>query len=263
MRDVAGRYHRIDQLLKQHFGKITPSLAAEFMGDHIDAVVGRERGAGFTVGGVNTVESVVFAPRKGFFWVASGKEPVCMNEYTGFDFHALFTGSESLVSPAALPGYSWQSTAKKAGLKSYMDAFFSYRENPSDGKTAAGHLEKALRDDPDEPSYVRMYASFLIQEGNYAKAVSLLNKALAMPQANNEMGMAYLLIAQAFDMQGQREAALTMYGKVTDLRTTHGNDHFSGISDALLAKAVQGLRKPLKMKDVEEITAFSMQSGIE
>jgi len=263
MRDVAGRYARLERLIDEKRGNITPALAAEFMSDHVDAVLHHERGAGFTVCSVNNVESAIFVPQDGLFWVATGKEPVCMNPYVGFDFKAEFSGSQPRVSPRCLPGYQWADPLKNQGLSAYMDAFIAYLKNPADKARAMSLLTEARKADPHEAVYARLVASFLVNQGDFAGAIALLTQTLGFSQTPNEKAMTFLLLGQAHDIAGERDKAVSLYEEVVSLRKRHGNDHLTGINDLLYGKAKKGLKKPLRKGGVEEFAAFGMGSGYE
>lgn len=262
MRGVAGRFVRLGQLLQANYGAITPARAAQIMGDHVDPVVNRERGVGFTVGSLSTVESAVFAPADGRFWVATGGEPVWNNAYRGYSFADLFAGGHGPY-PETLPGYQWQDASHQAALMEYMRAFIAHKEDPQAPDRVMPMVAKAGSLDPGEPIYMRLYASFLIQQGDYATARSILEKSLTLPQAVNEKAVAYLLIAQTLDGEGKRAEAAAMCRKIVELRDAQGRDYFQGISDMLFARARKGLKKPLKVTHVEQFTAFSLETGIE
>jgi N-acyl-D-amino-acid deacylase len=261
MRDIAGRYQRVGDLLQSHFGMITPASMAEIMSDHVDGITGTERGAGSTICGVSNVTSVIFVPKEKHFWVATGPEPVCANAYIGFDFDAEFDGTAPDVSPANLAGYQWQENAKKQGLKSYMDAYIAYGENHADIEAVIQKLTLAQKADPTECTYSRLLASFLIQQGNYEGATALLNECLESKESHNENALTHLLLGLVHDLQENRQDAQLMYQKIVAIRAQYGNDFFEGINDYLHLTAMRALENPLTIEELEHVVAFSMTSA--
>jgi tetratricopeptide (TPR) repeat protein len=250
MRNILGRYERIQHLMGEEYGRINPAAAAAFMGDHMDQVVGQERGTGATLCFDGNVTSAVFQPESGFFWVATGSEPACTNPYIGFDFDAEFRKTASRVQPKSLPGYSWKDDAHRKGLKEYMKALASHQEDPDDIETIRGHVREALKADPEEVLYSRVLARILVYEKAYAEALELLEASRGLDQTQNETALLLLLSAQALDLLGRREEATERYRQVVELGQSHGDNPLTGINQMVYGSALKSLRAPFSRRDI-------------
>jgi isopenicillin-N N-acyltransferase-like protein len=250
MRNILGRYERIEQLIRENYGRINPAAAAAFMGDHVDQVVGEERGTGATLCFEGNVTSAVFQPETGFFWVATGSEPACTNPYIGFDFDAEFQKTASRVQPKSLAGYQWKHDAKRKGLKKYMKALASYQDDPSDIDGIRAQVREALEADPQEVLYSRVLARILVYEEEYAEAVELLERSRGLDQTPNETALMLLLSAQALDLSGDRGDATERYRQIVSLRQSHGNDPLTGINQMTYGSALKYLRAPFSRRDL-------------
>jgi len=262
MRNVFGRYHRIETLVEAHRGDITPATVAEFMSDHVDAVLDQERGPGYTVCGVTNVTSMVFLPADGFFWVAIGGAPACKNDYIGFDFNAEFSDTAPQVSPQVLTGSPWQTIQKKQGLEAYMSAYGIYAENRKDSRVST-YLTLAHQLDPEESVYYRILANFLLHSSDFDAALDLLNSSLSLPQSHNETALTYALMGQIYDARGSRGQAQGMYQNVIDLNQIYGNDYLTGINGILTSIARKAMVEPLPIGSIEQFTTFDLSGGVE
>ena len=252
MRDLIGRYKRLNDLIEKNYGNITPKLAAEFMGNHSDFIVGRERPVGFVVGNTINVTSVIFQPADGLFWAATGSEPACNSEYVGFDFRAEMRGKASRVKPPVLKGYRWEDNSHEKALRAYMAAFIAHSENPSDA-VPIRHLEIARGRDPREPVFSRILAEIYLHRGEYDLAEKLLRESLDCKQSGNEEALVYLRLGQACDLMGKRDEALRAYRIIVYLSEKHGNDFISGINSMVYGIARKHLALPFCRRDIKEI----------
>jgi len=257
MRNIAGRYLRLTDLVRENYGQITPFLVAEFMSDRMDVVSGMERGTGNTICNQTNVTSIVFQPETGYFWVAAGKEPVCGNEYIKFDFKAELIGAGSTVSPEILPGYRWKNDSHHKGIDNYMKAIISYKENHNDKEGVLAHLQSSLEADPSEPIYYKDKARIMIHEGRYEKALELLSGSLDFIKTNNEKAQAFLMMGQTYDLAGSREEAVAMYKKVIEIKKASGNDHVSRLNHFVHAYANEYLKNPFSKVDINNIPILS------
>ncbi len=263
MRDMAGRYRRLGELIEKHRGRITPGVAASIMGDHYDVAVKKERGTGITIGAANNVTSAVFLPGRLLFWVGTGVEPACNNTFLGYDFRALLKGKTIPPVPARLPGYRWQDPRNERGLRAYMKAYQAYEENPDD-PTVMAHLERAMRETPDEPVYPRMAARLLLKKGKSEQALSLLDASLKHSQSNNERALTHLHRGQALDLLGRRSEAVTAYGEVLKMKERHGKDYITGINSLTAGLAKRFAEKPFTVKDMGMVQiGFHQETGLE
>jgi acyl-CoA:6-aminopenicillanic acid acyl transferase len=102
------RYRRIEQLLIQHYGKITPELGVSIMCDHIDpdtAEMLSPFDSKITVAKYNNMYGIVFRPATGDFWISMGAVPAnAMKDFVGFNIHLLlgetdYTHPETILNP--------------------------------------------------------------------------------------------------------------------------------------------------------------------
>ncbi len=264
MRDLFGRLSRLDALIAQSRGHITPAKAAEIMGDHYDTVTKTERSTGIGVCAANNVTSAVFMPARGLFWVATGKEPACNNTYTGFDLAAELAGGISELDTPVLPGYNWQDTSHERGLYEYMQAFALFEQNPDDTRMILAHLDNAAAADPGEPVYNEMAARLLIHAGRYTEALKRIKATFTLLQSPNELALHRLLAGQCLDLMGRHEEACSCYREMQSLGKAHGRDYLKGINDFLVGLSYALEKKPFGIRDLSFVPiGFSQESGLE
>lgn len=269
MRNLVGRYTRMELLIEGNHGQIMPETVAEFMSDHLDVILDTERATGITVCAENNVTSVVFLPKEGYFWVATGSEPACKNEYLGFDFNAVFDGEFPPTDPETLIGYVWEDNTHKEGLLEYMNAYLTYSSDFRNKDEALEFLYAAIEADPTEPIYQRMSARLLIYKGEYDKARGILIQCLEFPQSPNERAQTYILLAQVYDLLGKREEAVFMYGEVVRLWEEEGGAgtpdvYLLTINDMLYGIAKAGIDTPFTDEDIPDIPiGFHLETGLE
>jgi len=264
LRNVMGRYERLSRLIDQNRGAITPALAAAFMSDHGDVITGTERGTGITVCSDNNVTSAVFAPETGFFWVAGGGGPACINDYAGYDFAAELNGAPGNPEPAVLSGYAWADPAKKKAFEIYMKAYDTYEADFSAKATALEYLRQAIEKDPVEPNYARMAGILAVHLGDYQTAIELLVGALTLPQGPNELAMTHLLLGWAYDLAGDRDQALVHYREVGKLSEAEESDPLFSVNGLVTLMARKAVDTPFTEKDIADIPiGFNLETGLE
>jgi len=264
LRNVMGRYGRLEQLIERHRGAITPARAAAFMSDHIDVITGTERGTGITVCSDNNVTSAVFAPESGLLWVAGGGEPACINDYVGYDVSSELKGIPGNPMPAVITGYAWENSARKAAFEYYMKAYIAYEADYSDKSIPLEYLKQAIAADPAEPIYPRMAALLALSLGDYQSAAELLIGALTLVQAPNEIAMSHLFLGWTYDVAGARDQALLHYNEVLGLSRSEETDPLTDINGLVVSMARKGINTPFTGDDVKGIPiAFSLESGLE
>ncbi len=264
MRDIAGRYRDLGILIQRNYGRITPEMAAEFMGNHFDFVVNAERSCGNSVGAISTITSVVFAPEQRIFWLASGSEPAWNNAYAGYDFKRIIHGDFTNDRPGTLPGYRWRNARNRAAMEDYTRALVLYHGDVRDTRQVVSLLESAIDQAPDEPVYSHQLARMLIHDKSYRRAEKVLLKALTFPQWNNEKAISWLLLGNLHDLSGKRGEALSCYKKILSLYHENGGDFIKGINRLLYSRALDYSKRPFtenRMKDME--IDFRMNGGVE
>ncbi|MBP7738388.1 MAG: hypothetical protein KA369_20605 [Spirochaetes bacterium] len=263
MRDLAGRYYRLEEILTSERGRITPTRAAAYMGDRLDWVTRTERATGITIGAANNVTSAIFIPEDGILWLASGIEPACDGIFHGYDARTLLKDGRFRNIPDLRP-YAWINPSLERGLHHFMKAYAAHEENPDDFEGMIKHLDAAIKADPKESIYPRLKASLLLHSGQYRKAVDLLKKSLQLTQSNNERAHALLMIGLGLDLLYEREAALTYYGMVKELYDKNGRDIKRGVNAMLMGFCGRHMKKPFTVKNIDDIpVAFHSESGLE
>ncbi len=258
MRDLRGRYRRLEELIKANRGKIDPGVAARFLGDHVDVITGTERGTGITVCASNNVTSAVFLPARGMFWVAAGSEPACGNSFIPFTF------AGDAVNGNTLRGYRWENSKRKEALARYMGAFSLYVNHRDRDEEVIEKLRDAIALDPSEPIYRLMLGRMLIFKMDYTGALKELERGLPLPQSNNEKAVFLLFRGFLLDIMNKRDEAVTMYRTIADMRGRHGSEHFTGINDMVAGFANRHISEPVTEKEVHKLPfSFNNECGIE
>lgn len=263
MRDIAGRYHDLGELIKKYFGRITPENAAEFLGNHHDFVIDAERSYGYSTGAMTTVTSVVFSPEHRTFWVASGREPAWNNEYVGYSLCDELGNDTINQKPQKLSGYRWKNVGNRRALEHYMKAMIAYN-NPNERASIVNYLEDAIRDAPDEPIYSYQLAKIYIHKGSYKKAEKLLLHSLSVSEWNNDQAISLLLLGNTYDLLKLRSKAISYYDKVILLHNANGTDFIKGINNLLYARAIDYKMNSFGYERIDEIEiSLDLSGGIE
>ncbi|MFH2066121.1 MAG: C45 family autoproteolytic acyltransferase/hydrolase [Pseudomonadota bacterium] len=263
-RDIVCRYERLGELIRTHYGNITPETAAAFMGDHVDRTVMRERPVGTVVGNIINVTSVVFQPSDLLFWVATGQEPACNNPFYGYNLKAELEGTVVPVFPEVLKGYTWRNSDHEKAMRIYMDAFVAYLQDHQETARARKLLHQAEDLAPAEPVIKRVLGQLYIHNGDYPTAERLLLQAIGMKQSNNDQALTLLLLGQVRDLMGKREEAQNDYNRVLTLREEHGASPLSGINDLVYGFAGKFRKEAFSDDCIKDIpVSFALLSGLE
>ena len=261
-----GRYHRFMQLIEENYGKIDPSLVAQFMGDHIRYTTGTERNAYGIIAVDDNINSIVFLPEELKLWVAVGPAPVCNNPYFGFDFKNEIIGQPSNLKPKILEGYKFKNLNKKRGMEKFNQAYALYENNSNLTSKTLNLIQDALKLDPDEIIYYQMIAKILIHKEQYNKAIEVISKALEFTQSLNERAHNYLLLGILNDLKGNRENAINYYNEIEKLVKNEPQDSWFKVNRVLIAFAEKYRKVSFTKKNLNERSvsiSFSQGSGIE
>ena len=251
-----GRYLRLTQLIKENYGKIDPSLAAEFMGDHIRITTNTERNAYGILAVNDNVNSMVFSPEELKLWVASGLAPVCNNPYIGLNFEDEIKGIHSSVSPDILEGYKFKNPNIKSGMEKCNQAYIIFEENPNDVEDILKLLREASKLDPDEIIYYQMITKYLIHQGNYDEALSTIEKTINLTQSLNEQAHNCLLLGIVNDLINNRQEALLYYQKIEKLIAQKVDDPWFKVNRVIGAFAQKYSIKPFSKKNIKDRTVL-------
>ncbi len=258
MRDMRGRYLRLEQLIEENSGKITPEMAATFLGDHIDINTGEERTTGITVCAANNVTSAVFQPSTGKFWVATGKEPACGNTYFPY---SLSGEAENMTQ---LAGYQWQNPDKQKALEFYMQAFIAYLQSSENDQKVMTLLKKAIALDSNESIYHLLLGRLFLLQGDYSEALSYFDQATSFSNSNNETAVLHLFKGFTLDLMKSRNEAVVNYSKITDLVDEYGYDYMKGINRMVAGFATKFQSESFSEDLLSSIPfSFGTEGGIE
>jgi len=237
------RTRRMNQLLREHHGRIDPQKGAEFLGDHYDLNTGRERATGDVIAQYHNVSSVVMDVTAKDLWVAVGPAPVCNTHYVGFNFEDGFAGPGKLADLPVLRG-TWEGNPRLAAYRHYIraDQLFA-REDDLEG--ALNELKAAMAIDPSEPTYAQMAGLLLLRSEKPAEAAVMFGKALALPQSVHKESLSRLWLGRSYDLTGERESAREQYQAALGLSPLHPK---------VQAAAEEGLKKPYPARQAGKVS---------
>jgi hypothetical protein len=247
------RFERMRMLLREHMGRITPQLAAQFMGDHMDMCSDSLRPVGGIISQLTNVTSAVFHPADFVFWVADGLSPVCNNTYVGFNLMDELGDNGSGVEPAALAPNEYVETTDFEGLRKYYEAMVSFTVPPADARAALDKLEEAVALRPEEAIYRRMTAKMLLRRGDATAAAQHLTHALECGQGPSELAQTQVLLGFSNDLLGMRDDAVRCYREALKIAGSTREDILSSVNRFVVADAEKYSRVPFTSADAKKI----------
>ncbi len=231
---------------------ITPELAAQFRGDHIQYTTGLEKATG-CVGVADNVNSMVFSPEDLTLWVAAGPAPVCNNPYIGFNLAEELQGNDYSVTPPVLKGYAFQNPEKRRAIKKFMEAYSMNEEDPDKNQDQMVKLLwEAWKIDPEETHYGRLIAKYYVHDGKYDEALSVMNDVIKLKQSFRETCHSNLVAAIIYDLKGAREKALLFYEKVEERAKEEPADDWFGKNKFLLAFVKKYKQQPFTKDNLQD-----------
>ena len=161
------RFERMMELVKNNYGDINVTRAADFLSDTFDKSLGKEKSVSANIiSVVSNTQSVIFKVKDGKIqiWISNGKAPSSRGEFVGFDFDGKPLGTMS-------------HTLKKRteDLEAYVSAYRAHYEL-GDSKQALAHLHEAMRTNPTDTSYLFIKGMLLTELGKKEEALLLLEK---------------------------------------------------------------------------------------
>jgi tetratricopeptide (TPR) repeat protein len=235
------RYQRIEQLTEENFHKINPEFLARALGDRYDITSEKERIFGYTVSQNHTISSVIFAPERKMFWVASGETPVCNSDYIPFNFD--FETSKTLNEPV-LRGTRFSDASDQKVLSLVIQAHEAY--DSQDTGLAMHLLQEAIAlSGRKEPTLQFLCALLSLKLGDFDQAKDYLQVAYDNEQDIYKSGIIKLWMGRVFDLLGNRDKALRQYRYVEQMNKLVYND--------IINLARNGLKKPYKKRSIKNI----------
>ncbi len=237
------RLYRMNHLLEDRAGNITPEVMAAMLGDHYDPISRMERPMGNTVSAVHNVTSAVIEPDKQRVWVALGPAPAnTTSAYVGFDIDALRRGEDGNLG--TIPGNAFFHSPEYPALREYALAYQAFDDLDEDRVVI--HLEKAHQLHPEEPIYAFMLGLFYLKRGRTEAALELFYKADKPFNSNYRRALVWLWQGRCHDILGQRNQAVEVYRRVLDSAPKDSSP---------LVAAGKGLKKPYKSSAVKHVVA--------
>lgn len=223
-RNNLARLARANSLLEAEKGRIDENAISRILGDPGTDGCRFEQ----SISVLMTVASVVFRPRDGVVWVATGRAPVCNREYVAFDLASEGPRSDLPVLTGGQPS----DPKARDAFDAYRDAYEAYF-NRSDVGAARRELERALSLVPTEALYHYVAALLALLEGDARYAEEALDRALGIGHASGDRVAAFhLWRGRAKDALGKREDA------VGDYRAARrGDEYVRSAADHGLARA--------------------------
>ena len=237
------RLHRMNHLLEDSAGEITPETMAAMLGDHYDPISRMERPMGNIVSAVHNVTSAVIEPDKQRVWVAEGPAPAnTTSAYVGFDIDALRRGEDGDLG--TIPGNAFFHSSEYPALRQYTLAYQAFDDLNED--KVVDHLEKACQLHPEEPIYAFMLGLFYLKRGRTEAALELFYKADKPFNSSYRRALVWLWQGRCHDILGQRSQAMEIYRRVLDSAPQDSSP---------FAAAGKGLKKPYKSGAVKHVVA--------
>jgi hypothetical protein len=248
-----GRFERMRMLIDENLGEITPGLAAQFMGDHMDMCSDSMRPVGGIISQLTNVTSAVFSPADFNFWVADGLSPVCNNTYRGFNLMDELADDIPNGGPADLAPNEYVNTDDFRSLRKYYDALVSSSIPPTDHGAALQKIEEAIAIRPGEATYRRVAAKILLKRGDAGVAAEHLEHVLEAVQSPSERAQAHLLLGFARDLLGKREDATKCYEAALKIGESAGDGVLADVNPFVIADAKKYSTVPFTGESAKKI----------
>ena len=242
--NTEGRYNRIQQLIAEKYGHLTPEDIPGVLADRTDFREDRKCLGGNIVCATNNAYSAVFSPEDDALWVARGPFPVCAAEvFTGFRISALFDGDRDGYAIDDLKGGADYTPEELAALMLYEDAWEAHFDNLRDDK-AIFYLRRAMALAPHEPIIPKMAGFLLLRGKKFTQALPFFEKNAAYAGHSDLMRAESLIwLGRCLDLAGRRKDALVFYAQCAGLQAPP-------ISDA----AHRHLERPYRARELSKIS---------
>ncbi len=198
-----GRDRRMEELLKENFGEIDPSISARILSDHYDVWENKERGPGHIISCVYNASSVIFDVENDTLYMAVGGSPVNNNPFYPVKISDLWYGKLTIKGDPLQPSIFARSK-KIEGLRHYISAYYAWWYK-LDICRAIEELDRAVEIDPEEPQYYLLRSWMKLKAGYNEDALSDIEKYLEfdLHPYNREMGE--LWRSRILDLAGRVE----------------------------------------------------------
>jgi hypothetical protein len=200
-RSNTGRYHCIQDRLKDNYGKINEEKIANILGDKGSDNCRLRNPLAMLL----TVGSVVFNPEKQIFYVGNGKAPTSNRNYVPFSL----TNQNYIENIDELKIYKTDQEIKAFDL--YCESY-EYYFNRNNLDMARMKMSKAIKTQPNETLFYYVDSLLAINDKDFNGAEDSINKAIQLGHQDIErVASFYLWKARIKDCQNQRSEAIENY----------------------------------------------------
>ncbi|MBC7473021.1 MAG: hypothetical protein H7263_01925 [Candidatus Sericytochromatia bacterium] len=235
------RFQRINQLAAKDYFNITPENIIAYLGDRYDTTSEKERVYGYSISQNHTVASVVFAPDRNTFWLASGKTPVCNNKYLAFSFDFEQMKKNNLPT---IEGHKFTKDTDNQALKLIMESNTEYEAHQFE-KSLKCMLKASKLCGNEEPNMYYLSGMLYIKLYNFEKSFKYLQLAYDHEQDIYKSGVIKLWLGRLADLTDRRDKAVKHYRYVEQMDRN--------IYHEIYELAKKGIRKPYNKKSIKYI----------
>lgn len=240
------RFRTLKDAVEENYGGFNIQRMIDVISSNQYTVSGDVRLLGDFPAQPTTLKSVVFEPKTGNFWVASGVPPaVCYNSYVGFTFSGTRDGKDAekplpsrrRSNRPVFKEFAFKPVTEK--MKRSLSEIMLSQELLKQGKLSAAlsNAEKAISLYPD-PGYKYVLGILSLKGGDSEKALKLFREIKeSYPFGPVKYSALLLWEARTLDLLGNREEALEIY---------HTGLDTPGIVPHMEAAFNAGLKRPFQ-----------------
>jgi tetratricopeptide (TPR) repeat protein len=255
--DTRARYTRIEQLVEDAKGEVSPRLAMQILGDHVDPLRGETSGFLNTVSVHTTMTSMVLVPSEGRIYVANGMGPVCENTYielpTVQEFDPDTFLDEEYVA-IANDDFKREHPEMAAAEQLLIEAKKAY-EYRNDYGAALRLMNQAIKLDGENAAYHFVAAIMALKAGCHSYATSALQRSLELESSPYRRLLSHYYLGRVYAHLGSRKAARERFGLVAS--SSHSGPKLRAAASDSYRKTRRILRYRLKPKSLRIVFQFA------
>jgi len=211
----SARYQRIGDLLRANRGQVDLERVISFLRDHFDTRTQRDDLSGDVIAWNINLQSEVFSPSDLTFWVARGLAPAVYGQSVGFSLEDELAGNQQKTALRAMAPDAVIQSPRYATLQTFQSGYIAYLEG--DYAKAASELEKAVAVEPTNGTYRFNLASVYLNQKKYADAIREFQQAVASDMNEVYQATAYFRLGTIYQAMGDQEKMRATFQKVLDL----------------------------------------------
>ena len=260
-RNPISRLQRINDLGTNQAKPAAARHIAAMLADRWDPASGAARHAAHSVAHATTVTSAIADTGRAEFWVGEATSPTSVGRFIGFSLADAFRGGDPQIVEAidtSLP----DSFRGLSAFRTYLFGRACFRLGDED--SALAQVMAAASLDPEEPTYARIAARLYLRRQRSTQAISELIRVSTLAQGRNEEAERLLLLGYAYDLSGDRAAALKQYQEIETLAAEVPRDALSWINQRLARAAAKAAQQPFNVAQAQKLDVpFDLTSGAE